>query len=147
MGWSIAERPQSGPGATGERQSHRSRGTSVKECCETLVQRGSSPRKPLIGRDGKWQVALVSPDLTRVERMEFEPAETPCCRDGKTPALLPISLHRMAIGPPTNVSLPGWEKKDVVMRNRRLHVYLFGVWPLLFASGMLAQTNAALQSF
>jgi hypothetical protein len=79
--------------------------------------------------------------------MEFEPAETPCCRDGKTPALLPISLHRMAIGPPTNVSLPGWEKKDVVMRNRRLHVYLFGVWPLLFASGMLAQTNAALQPF
>jgi hypothetical protein len=61
--------------------------TSVKECCETLVQRGSSPRKPLIGRDGKRQVALVSPDLTRVERMEFEPVETPCCRDGKTPAL------------------------------------------------------------
>jgi len=52
---------------------------SVKECYETLLQRGSSPRKPLIGRDGKWQVALVSPDLTRVEMMEFEPVETPCC--------------------------------------------------------------------
>jgi len=53
--------------------------TSVKECYETLLQRGSNPRKPLIGRDGKWQVALVSPDLTRVEVMEFAPVETPCC--------------------------------------------------------------------
>jgi catechol 2,3-dioxygenase-like lactoylglutathione lyase family enzyme len=53
--------------------------TSVKDSYETLLQRGSSPRKPLIGRDGKWQVALVDPDLTRVEIMEFKPVQTPCC--------------------------------------------------------------------
>jgi catechol 2,3-dioxygenase-like lactoylglutathione lyase family enzyme len=53
--------------------------TSVKESYETLLQRGSSPRKPLLGRDGKWQVALVDADLTRVEIMEFKPVETPCC--------------------------------------------------------------------
>jgi len=53
--------------------------TSVNECYETLLQRRSSPRKPILGRDGKWQVALVNPDLTRVEMMEFKPVETPCC--------------------------------------------------------------------
>jgi len=53
--------------------------TSVKECYETLLQRGATPRKPIVGRDGKWQVALVNPDLTRVEIMEFKPVETPCC--------------------------------------------------------------------
>jgi catechol 2,3-dioxygenase-like lactoylglutathione lyase family enzyme len=52
---------------------------SVKASYEMLLQRGASPRKPIIGRDGKWQVAMVSPDLTRVETMEFKPVETPCC--------------------------------------------------------------------
>lgn len=34
---------------------------------------------PKIGRDGKWQLNLYDPDDTRVELMEFVPAEKPCC--------------------------------------------------------------------
>jgi catechol 2,3-dioxygenase-like lactoylglutathione lyase family enzyme len=34
---------------------------------------------PKIGRDGKWQLNLYDPDDTRVEFMEFTPAEKPCC--------------------------------------------------------------------
>jgi catechol 2,3-dioxygenase-like lactoylglutathione lyase family enzyme len=40
-----------------------------------------------IGRDGKWQLNLYDPDLTRVELMEFTPVEKPCCSEyaGKHP--------------------------------------------------------------
>jgi catechol 2,3-dioxygenase-like lactoylglutathione lyase family enzyme len=34
-----------------------------------------------MGRDGKWQLNLFDPDLTRVELMEFKPVEKPCCND------------------------------------------------------------------
>ena len=34
-----------------------------------------------IGRDGKWQLDVFDPDLTRVEMMEFKPAQKPCCSD------------------------------------------------------------------
>ncbi len=34
---------------------------------------------PKIGRDGKWQLNLYDPDLTRSELMEPKPVETPCC--------------------------------------------------------------------
>jgi catechol 2,3-dioxygenase-like lactoylglutathione lyase family enzyme len=34
-----------------------------------------------IGRDGKWQLDLFDPDYTRVELMEFKPAQKPCCSD------------------------------------------------------------------
>ncbi len=34
-----------------------------------------------IGRDGKWQLDVFDPDLTRVELMEFKPAQKPCCSD------------------------------------------------------------------
>jgi catechol 2,3-dioxygenase-like lactoylglutathione lyase family enzyme len=37
------------------------------------------PEKPKIGLDGKWQLNLYDPDLTRVELMEFKPVQTPCC--------------------------------------------------------------------
>ncbi|HEX6544743.1 MAG TPA: VOC family protein [Bryobacteraceae bacterium] len=40
---------------------------------------GTPPQPPKIGRDGKWQLNLYDPDLTRVELMEFKPAQTPCC--------------------------------------------------------------------
>jgi catechol 2,3-dioxygenase-like lactoylglutathione lyase family enzyme len=33
------------------------------------------------GRDGKVQLNLYDPDLTRVEMMEFQPAEKPCCSE------------------------------------------------------------------
>ena len=34
---------------------------------------------PEIGRDGKWSFDIYDPDLTRVEFMEFKPAQEPCC--------------------------------------------------------------------
>jgi catechol 2,3-dioxygenase-like lactoylglutathione lyase family enzyme len=34
---------------------------------------------PKIGRDGKWQYNLFSPDGTRAEIMEFQPVGKPCC--------------------------------------------------------------------
>jgi catechol 2,3-dioxygenase-like lactoylglutathione lyase family enzyme len=36
---------------------------------------------PKIGRDGKWQYNLFSPDGTRAEIMEFQPAGKPCCSE------------------------------------------------------------------
>jgi catechol 2,3-dioxygenase-like lactoylglutathione lyase family enzyme len=37
--------------------------------------------QPKIGRDGKWQLNLYDPDDTRVEFMEFKPAQKPCCSE------------------------------------------------------------------
>jgi catechol 2,3-dioxygenase-like lactoylglutathione lyase family enzyme len=34
---------------------------------------------PEIGRDGKWSFDIYDPDDTRVEFMEFKPAQKPCC--------------------------------------------------------------------
>ena len=34
-----------------------------------------------MGRDGKWQLNLYDPDLTRIELMELKPAQKPCCSD------------------------------------------------------------------
>jgi catechol 2,3-dioxygenase-like lactoylglutathione lyase family enzyme len=34
---------------------------------------------PEIGRDGKWSFDIYDPDDTRVEFMEFKPAQAPCC--------------------------------------------------------------------
>lgn len=34
-----------------------------------------------VGRDGKWQLDVFDPDLTRVEMMEFKPVQKPCCSD------------------------------------------------------------------
>jgi catechol 2,3-dioxygenase-like lactoylglutathione lyase family enzyme len=36
---------------------------------------------PKIGRDGKWQYNLFSPDGTRAELMEFQPVVKPCCSE------------------------------------------------------------------
>jgi catechol 2,3-dioxygenase-like lactoylglutathione lyase family enzyme len=45
-----------------------------------IVSRGyTPPRPPQIGRDGKWQLNLYDPNLTRVELMEPKPVRTPCC--------------------------------------------------------------------
>jgi catechol 2,3-dioxygenase-like lactoylglutathione lyase family enzyme len=40
---------------------------------------GSVCTESKVGRDGKVQLNLYDPDLTRVEFMEFAPAEKPCC--------------------------------------------------------------------
>lgn len=53
---------------------------SVREAQRKLVRR--DPRlgeKPKIGRDGKWQLNLYDPNLTRVELMEPKPMRKPCC--------------------------------------------------------------------
>jgi catechol 2,3-dioxygenase-like lactoylglutathione lyase family enzyme len=41
------------------------------------------PEKPKVGRDGKWQLNLYDPNLTRAELMEPKPVETPCCSELK----------------------------------------------------------------
>jgi catechol 2,3-dioxygenase-like lactoylglutathione lyase family enzyme len=41
--------------------------------------------KAQMGRDGKWQLNLYDPDLTRVELMEFTPVQKPCCSDFQGP--------------------------------------------------------------
>jgi catechol 2,3-dioxygenase-like lactoylglutathione lyase family enzyme len=38
-----------------------------------------------MGRDGKVQLNLYDPDLTRVELMEFKPSEKPCCSEFTAP--------------------------------------------------------------
>ncbi|MGH9743776.1 MAG: VOC family protein [Candidatus Acidiferrum sp.] len=49
---------------------------------EQLIKEGVKPgEEPKIGRDGKWQLNLYDADDTRVEFMEFKPAEKPCCSD------------------------------------------------------------------
>jgi catechol 2,3-dioxygenase-like lactoylglutathione lyase family enzyme len=40
---------------------------------------GASCTKTQTGRDGKVQLNLFDPDLTRIEFMEFTPVEQPCC--------------------------------------------------------------------
>ena len=48
---------------------------------------GPNCTKTQMGRDGKVQLNLFDPDLTRVEYMEFVPTGTPCCSPivGKAP--------------------------------------------------------------
>jgi catechol 2,3-dioxygenase-like lactoylglutathione lyase family enzyme len=52
----------------------------IKPAVKLVKQRGwPTPEKAEVGRDGKWQLNLYDPDLTRVEVMEFRPVEAPCC--------------------------------------------------------------------
>jgi len=53
---------------------------SVEAGYKTILARGDNPpEKPKIGRDGKWQLSLYDPNLTRAELMEPKPVQTPCC--------------------------------------------------------------------
>jgi catechol 2,3-dioxygenase-like lactoylglutathione lyase family enzyme len=52
---------------------------SVEAGYKTLSERGMHMEKPEIGRDGKWQLNLYDPNLTRAELMEPKPVRTPCC--------------------------------------------------------------------
>ena len=53
---------------------------NVKAGYKTALARGYKPtEKPQIGRDGKWQMNLYDPNFTRVELMEPEPVQKPCC--------------------------------------------------------------------
>ncbi len=58
---------------------------SVEKGYEIVKSRGLNPDKgPQIGRDGKWQLNLYDPDLTRAELMEPRPVQTPCCSPMET---------------------------------------------------------------
>jgi catechol 2,3-dioxygenase-like lactoylglutathione lyase family enzyme len=54
---------------------------SVDAAFKTLAARGMNMQnqQPKIGRDGKWQLNLYDPNLTRAELMEPKPVQTPCC--------------------------------------------------------------------
>ena len=59
--------------------------TSIQAADSTVMKHAFKPgEQPKIGRDGKWQLNLYDPDLTRVELMEFKPVQTPCCSIMKT---------------------------------------------------------------
>jgi catechol 2,3-dioxygenase-like lactoylglutathione lyase family enzyme len=69
-------------------QNHFSLGvTSVKSAYDLLVAHGLkvTDDKPEIGRDGKWSFDIYDPDDTRVEFMEFKPAQEPCCHPYEAP--------------------------------------------------------------
>ena len=57
---------------------------SIHRAFETVKARGYKASEPQIGRDGKWQLNLYDPDLTRVEVMEFRPVQKPCCSPMRT---------------------------------------------------------------
>ena len=52
---------------------------SIQAGLESVTGRGYKADQPKVGRDGKWQLNLYDPDLTRVELMEPKPVQKPCC--------------------------------------------------------------------
>jgi len=70
-------------------QNHFSLGVlDIKSAFARLRAHGlkvASDDKPEIGRDGKWSFDIYDPDGTRVELMEFKPAEQPCCHPYEAP--------------------------------------------------------------
>ena len=56
----------------------------MKEAQAMLESHGWKPHgdeKAQMGKDGKWQLNIYDADLTRVELMEFKPAQKPCCSE------------------------------------------------------------------
>jgi catechol 2,3-dioxygenase-like lactoylglutathione lyase family enzyme len=56
----------------------------MKKAQAILESHGWKPHggeKSQMGKDGKWQLNVFDPDLTRIELMEFKPVEKPCCAD------------------------------------------------------------------
>lgn len=53
----------------------------IRASHETVVKRGYKGEEPKIGRDGKWQLNLYDPNLTRAELMEPKPVRKPCCSE------------------------------------------------------------------
>jgi hypothetical protein len=51
----------------------------IHQAFAAVKARGYKAHKPEVGRDGKWQLNLYDPDLTRIEIMEFKPVRKPCC--------------------------------------------------------------------
>jgi catechol 2,3-dioxygenase-like lactoylglutathione lyase family enzyme len=56
----------------------------MKKAQAILESHGWKPHggeKPQMGKDGKWQLNVYDPDLSRIELMEFKPVEKPCCAE------------------------------------------------------------------
>jgi catechol 2,3-dioxygenase-like lactoylglutathione lyase family enzyme len=56
----------------------------IKQAQAKLESHGWKPHgeeHAQMGRDGKWQLNIYDPDFTRVELMEFKPAQKPCCSE------------------------------------------------------------------
>jgi catechol 2,3-dioxygenase-like lactoylglutathione lyase family enzyme len=56
----------------------------MKKAQAMLESHGWKPHgdeKAQMGKDGKWQLNVYDPDLTRIELMEFKPVEKPCCSE------------------------------------------------------------------
>jgi catechol 2,3-dioxygenase-like lactoylglutathione lyase family enzyme len=56
----------------------------MKKAQATMESHGWKPHgdeEAEIGKDGKWQLDVFDPDLSRVELMEFKPTQKPCCND------------------------------------------------------------------
>ena len=56
----------------------------MKKAQAILESHGWKPHgdeKAQMGKDGKWQLNVYDPDLTRIELMEFKPVRKPCCSD------------------------------------------------------------------
>ncbi len=64
---------------------HISLGVADMKKAEAILEsHGWKPQgeeKAQMGKDGKWQLNLFDPDLSRIELMEFKPVEKPCCAD------------------------------------------------------------------
>ena len=60
----------------------------MKQAQANLESHGWKPHgdeRSQMGKDGKWQLNLFDPDLTRIELMEFKPVEKPCCSEFQGP--------------------------------------------------------------
>jgi catechol 2,3-dioxygenase-like lactoylglutathione lyase family enzyme len=56
----------------------------MKKAQAILESHGWKPHdgeKAQMGKDGKWQLNVFDPDLSRIELMEFKPVEKPCCAE------------------------------------------------------------------
>ena len=64
---------------------HISLGVAEMKKAQTLMQahgwKPNGDEEAEIGKDGKWQLDVFDPDLSRVELMEFKPTQKPCCND------------------------------------------------------------------
>jgi catechol 2,3-dioxygenase-like lactoylglutathione lyase family enzyme len=60
----------------------------MKKAQAMLESHGWKPHggeKAQMGKDGKWQLNVFDPDLTRIELMEFRPVQKPCCSEFTAP--------------------------------------------------------------
>jgi len=64
---------------------HISLGVADMKKAQTILEshnwKPHGDEKAQLGKDGKWQLNVYGPDLTRVELMEFKPVQKPCCSD------------------------------------------------------------------